>query len=640
VIAVVDDQRRPVRLGSELARGGEGAVYEVLSDTSLVAKIYLKPVNETKLQKLSVMARSATPDILKFAAWPKSLLHSSNKTVGFLMPRAPASSRAIHELYTPKTRLREYPGANWQSLVNVAANVCRSFAVIHERGHIVGDINHGNILVAPNAIAAFIDCDSFQVQSNGQVYPCEVGVSTYTPPELQGKSFDKVIRTRNHDSFGLGVLLFHLLFMGRHPFAGRYSGSGYMPIERAIAEYRFAFGRLAAQMSMSPPPSSLLLTQVSPKLAGAFEQAFSPDAVRCNSRPSALEWVSILEEFQRELTRCKSNQAHIYFSQLTACPWCGIEAKGVIFFIDFRADVTGTNIEVIWRTLTSLAPIGDLPGLPPIQNLGISASQEARTIGRTRKLRVGIGVLVIIASVCLLFAANANGLVTLLVMGGAIAFAYQFPQRVFRKRRTYAKVVNESQRNFDELHKRYSSECSQHAFNAKMKELETLRAEHSQLPLIRQKNIQELEKNKYQVQLFDYLDRINLADARISSIGPGRKAILASYGIDSAADVSYATVTKVPGIGPKYASNLLAWRQLMESKFRFDPSKSVPAAEIEKINREFRSRRSNIEGALSRGANDATALHGRILALRRAYHDQLLASSALLAQARANYAAS
>jgi len=39
-------------------------------------------------------------------------------------------------------------------------------------------------------------------------------------------------RSAGHDAFGLAVLLFHLLFMGRHPFAGR-SLAGEMTIQYA-----------------------------------------------------------------------------------------------------------------------------------------------------------------------------------------------------------------------------------------------------------------------------------------------------------------------------------------------------------------------------------------------------------------------
>ena len=78
---------------------------------------------------------------------------------------------------------------------------------------------------AKNALVVLIDCDSFQVNTNGRCYPCEVGVPLYTPPELQKKSFRELIRTRNHDRFGLAILIFQLLFVGRHPYAGRYLGA-------------------------------------------------------------------------------------------------------------------------------------------------------------------------------------------------------------------------------------------------------------------------------------------------------------------------------------------------------------------------------------------------------------------------------
>src|SRR5205814_7863741 len=69
-------------------------------------------------------------------------------------------------------------------------------------------------------IFALIDCDSFEITDGKTVFPCMVGVPTYTPPELQGQSFQGVRRTKQHDAFGLAVLIFHMLFLGRHPFAG------------------------------------------------------------------------------------------------------------------------------------------------------------------------------------------------------------------------------------------------------------------------------------------------------------------------------------------------------------------------------------------------------------------------------------
>src|SRR5207248_2951126 len=154
------------------------------------------------------------------------------------------------------------PSADWPFLIGAAHNVAYSFSVIHSAGHVIGDVNQGNVLVSAKAFVKLIDCDSFQIASNGRKFLCEVGVSHFTPPELQSKSFNGLVRTPNHDNFGLAVLCFHLLFMGRHPFAGRYLGTGDLPIEKAIKEYRFAFGRSAQTMLMSAPPMSLGLADI------------------------------------------------------------------------------------------------------------------------------------------------------------------------------------------------------------------------------------------------------------------------------------------------------------------------------------------------------------------------------------------
>src|SRR5262249_722858 len=154
------------------------------------------------------------------------------------------------------------------------------------------------------------------------------------------------------------------------------------------------------------------------------------------------------------------------------------------------------------------------------------------------------------------------------------------------------------QQRYQQLQVRYAQECSETSFLLKVKQIRELREQHAQLPALRKNKVQELERNKYQIQLRDFLDRISITDARIPSIAPGRKAMLASYGIDTAADVSYGAVTRVPGIGPNYANKLLAWRQAQESRFRFDPSKAIAKTEIDKIDQEIRAQRSQLENAI------------------------------------------
>ncbi len=496
-----DNFGKPIELGRELGRGGEGAVYEVISDPALVAKVYHQPADSQKAEKLNAMVLSSNAAIRKFAAWPVSTLLRNRRVVGIVMPRIASSGKAVHELYTPKTRLQDFPTAKWDFLIHVAINISRCFAAIHTAGQVVGDVNHGNAVITPNGVAAFIDCDSFQIKSQGRLFLCEVGVPTYTPPELTNYSVE---RTPNHDAFGLAVLIFHLLFMGRHPFAGRFSGRGEMPIERAIKEYRFAFGRAAPQMQMSPPPNTLLLDQVSEPVRTAFEKAFSREAAQFGTRPTATDWASILTSTKDQLKTCSTRRAHVYFSLLNSCPWCLIEQRGIVLFIDVLIPVTSTlRLDDILRTLQALPNIQVLPAIPTVANSNVTAlpTAESKASGFKRRLNMAIGGAIVALTIAICVLGNANQGESLLAVAVAIGVAVVLPRKQQRQRVAAKAVVQSSEQRYQELQQKYARECGSQPFDDKVKYVQALKTEHDSLPLQRQRKIADLEKNKYQTQL-------------------------------------------------------------------------------------------------------------------------------------------
>ncbi|HEV2992725.1 MAG TPA: hypothetical protein VG759_30110, partial [Candidatus Angelobacter sp.] len=356
----------PIRLGREIGRGGEGVVYEVEGRAEQVAKLYLQPVDSQKIAKLQTMVSKRTDALARLSAWPSDILLKAPKgrVTGLLMKKI-TGFRAIHELYTPKSRLQEFPRANWPFLVHVAANVARAFALVHSYGVVIGDVNHGNILVNGAGITALIDCDSYQVINNGQKFICEVGVSAYTPPELQGKSLSSIVRTENHDNFGLALLVFHLLFMGRHPFAGRFLGVGEMPVERAIREYRFAFSTNSKAVQMASPPNSIQLADLPSTFARYFEQAFSPAAATA-ARPDAQQWLNALESLAKELAQCSRTSSHHYYKQLASCPWCRIEKDSALTLflqLDWPSVDSNFNLTAVCSQITSIPNPGTAPPL-------------------------------------------------------------------------------------------------------------------------------------------------------------------------------------------------------------------------------------------------------------------------------------
>ena len=150
-------------LGQQIGAGGNGVVYTVARRPELVAKINKHALSAHDIDKLDVLVRAATPDLLSVAAWPMDSLKSrAGQVVGFVMPRV-VDARPLYELYSPRARVQHFPSADFRFLVHAAANVARLFAAVHKAGFIAGDVNHSNILVRSNATVAAVDCDSFQV---------------------------------------------------------------------------------------------------------------------------------------------------------------------------------------------------------------------------------------------------------------------------------------------------------------------------------------------------------------------------------------------------------------------------------------------------------------------------------------------
>ncbi|HEY4573216.1 MAG TPA: hypothetical protein VIJ26_04615, partial [Thermoanaerobaculia bacterium] len=331
-LTLYDQEGRPVHLGSELGKGGEGSVFTVDDAPTLAAKVYHQPIDPLKAEKLAAMVHQQSEGLLKVAAWPVGTLARSmgGHLAGLLMPKV-SGYKPVHLLYGPKSRLAEFPHVTWAFLVHAAGNLARALAVLHAAGNVVGDINHGNVLVSSSAVIKLIDCDSFQIQAGERRYLCEVGVPTHTPPELQGHNLRTVARTPNHDAFGLAVVIFQLLFLGRHPFSGTYLGRGDMPLEKAIRELRFAYGRYAEAHKMRQPPHTPPLAVASPAVAALFERAFAPGSARDGMRPLPREWVEALEGLP--LRACERRKVHVFAGDLESCPWCLIEiTTGTLLF--------------------------------------------------------------------------------------------------------------------------------------------------------------------------------------------------------------------------------------------------------------------------------------------------------------------
>jgi DNA-binding helix-hairpin-helix protein with protein kinase domain len=351
-----------ITIDQRLGGGGEGTVSSVTGRSDVVAKIYNAPMSGERQAKIEAMINTAPATVHPVTAWPEDMLYNGRDAVGFLMPRVANASEA-HVLYGLKSRKQKYPNANFRFLVHVAANLARAFARLHQSGIVVGDVNERVAMVTADGTVRIIDCDSFQYRHGTKLYGCDVGTPIFTPPELQGiTTFRGVERTAQHDVFGLAVLIFHLLFLGRHPFAGRFLKQADMPIERAIQEHRFAYSAERGRTEMQPPPHTPPVAYSGGALTAMFEQAFAPAAARGYiQRPSAGQWANTLGAFLAQLVPCKLNASHAYVPTNGPCPWCAIELTTSVDLFSYIEPAGGTapstiDFEAVWRAIDGLKP--------------------------------------------------------------------------------------------------------------------------------------------------------------------------------------------------------------------------------------------------------------------------------------------
>src|SRR5262245_30748939 len=359
----LNSQSNIVRLGRRMGIGAEGEVYEIQDSGDLVAKIYHEPPPPEKAEKLVALSSLGNDRLFNLSAWPVDVLLDApgGEIAGFAMKKI-SGAEEVHALHSPKSRLQKFPEASWSFLIYVAANIARAVAAIHEHGFVIGDLNPKNILVTRKATVYLLDVDSFQVSVDGRTYRCDAGFAEYTPPELQGVAFRDVDRAQEHDCFGLAVVIFQLLFMGRHPFSGRYLGAGEMPLERAIRESRFAYGADAEARKMRQPPGTLALDSLPALLVDLFRRAFLT-----NDRPQPREWIEPLDALAKSLKKCALHSGHYFYKELRDCPWCGIETHARVRLFNFLLPGGDSQrghfrLDEIWKEIVSVEP----PDTPPI----------------------------------------------------------------------------------------------------------------------------------------------------------------------------------------------------------------------------------------------------------------------------------
>lgn len=643
---LLDGQGRPLNIGSKLGEGGEGAVY-VINGAEIVAKVYLKGMPDLQARKIQAMVAMGDERLRTETTWPLGLIFEHGKPVGFTMRRLAADARELHDLIGPKARKQFFPKASWRFLIHTGINVSAAFETLHAHNIVMGDVNSRNIVVRQNAMTTLLDSDSFQVRVGTTLYPCEVGVPEFQPPELNGH-YGGVERLPQQDLFGLAVVIFQLLFVGKHPFMGVQNGAhANVTIDENIAKGRFFFAPDAARLGLKPPPGSPTLATVTPQIAQMFVSAFTGPPAQ---RPSAAAWHAALTDLQQRTTVCNINASHSYLGG-TACPWCVIERNGGLsyFVLPIPTTANGAVDTSIWQTFTD-ADINrlwtDIEAVtsPPQVDSAIAPWLQYRRkpLNLWTKQRAwifGACMAVLWTAFATLYTLHFGGYAFWDLVASVIAWYFGRPdaRAIAAERRAKRDTLRV---DFDQARERWESNASAKPFFDERVRLgnvvEQARTQKKRYDAERQK----MESEREQRQREDYLDSQLIAHAKIKGIGSVLAARLQAAGIESALDLGKHpwAAMNVQGIGNSKYQALISWKSMVERSFRFDPNSNVFKSLLADLDGRYARERVNYRQALLSGRGTLEHLRDEILRDRTTAEHRARAAADAFWEAKADAA--
>ena len=583
-MSVIYCNQKALQVGQEIRSGTEGTVFRLPEMPGYCVKIF-KPAsrnrfeaNLPKIRKLMV----CSAEIFQDAALPCHLVSETpqSKTIGFVMPEV--VGREIHNLYGVSTRQALFPRADFRFLVEVARNAAVSTDRLHKKRLVIGDVSGRNLMVRENGTVCWIDADSFLIGEPNFTAICELATPEWTAPELQENRHSMSPRLPAHDAVGLAVLIFQLLMLGRHPFQGRFTGTGDTPeIPTSISRRWYAhagYSGIPFRRTIGTP----VIEHVGDQLQGLFSKAFTTDDPL--KRPTASDWIPALENLAKNLCRCQQLATHFHLRGHTKCPWCAVMPEfGHEDPFSGAGQIQSGFDDLEWKISAVRKILCTIPEYPnriftpapaaafqtwqlpkPTGLVGLFAPQTSRKKQtEAMKLQIEKQKSVIVQSL----------------------------SRNLELQRTLLQQIESDRQNLASLAQR-----AELAIN---------------ITSLRRSAKLEHERKTLEQQKRNHLARRRLKVGDASGIGSVRVSQLNGHGIFTAADINSRAIMQLSGFGPASASGLIAWQTSVANSFRQQPipndqgqidflAKNILNAEKARFEKEQREIKISIDVILSK----------------------------------------
>uniref|UniRef100_UPI0025C157AD hypothetical protein n=1 Tax=Deinococcus sp. TaxID=47478 RepID=UPI0025C157AD len=563
-----------------------------------------------------------------FCAWPTMSLHNSaNEVTGFLMAQVNTSEfRPVAQLYARDLQANSqsssqnrpqngWPGT-WAFRIQVGSRLAQAFAVFHEAGQVIGNVNDQHALVSPQGQVKLIGADSFQVNTPQETFAARTGLLQFTPPELQAGGIATQQRTPDHDHFGLAVLIFRLLFGGRHPYSGVPVGRRMPGPGEAIASDAYAYAQ-QPRPYVKAPPGVYGSEVLPPALRNMFERAFGQDH---HQRPDARQWQTALSDLALALVPCDQNAQHERIPG-RPCPRCEVAtataeptAKPTA-----RTDSPGA-VQRLWQQAQDTPPPDRLPAVPDIPDsqclppLALNLPPRPRSViaphVQETVLRWVLRLLTLAAVMTVVGLIQKSVLAAVLEVG-LVVFALTLGRRfsvdwdgiidgfqnaegrfitrltptkgqwqtyhaaVAKRRDEVRKRFQELQDEYARLESRYSEETVYAQYQQELLELDQQRRLLQGAP--QGDTVRQMIEQEASEALNEYLKRQAIAPNTVPGLSSRTALHLTTMGVRRASDVQ---TDKLKVVRSDFADELINWRTGLVQFFHFNPD-NIPAAKLE-----------------------------------------------------------
>ena len=214
---------------------------------------------------------------------------------------------------------------------------------------------------------------------------------------------------------------------------------------------------------------------------------------------------------------------------------------------------------------------------------------------------------------------------------GIIGFANFFfnfhDDRGERNRRK--SILSQSEQQWQSIETQWQSLSFDSTFSSTYQKLQNAYAEYKNLP-----NHYQVERKAILLKI--YLERYFIENAGIPKIGKKRALVLASYGIETAADISYEEIFSIPTFGSALTQNLVDWRNKLEAGFQQHKPSPQDLASLNIVDQRYARRLNELESILLRGKAQLEDICNSLVKKRKQVREQAEIAVKNLAQARAD----